>query len=343
MAIAKPALDYYSFDKLLSYNAVYNFVVGARGYGKTYGAKKIVIRNYLRDRSQFVYLRRYQEEIKGKFSFFSDIAQEFPDVAFRINGNEAQVCRDPSVGEKNMKWETMGFFVVLANAQSKKGVSYHHVKTVIYDEFIIEKGFLRYLPNEAKVFNDFYSTVDRWKDKTRVLFLANALTIMNPYFHEYDIAPKRDQEFIKRCDGFVIAQFPKSQKFIDGVFKTRFGKFIEGTEYAEYSVVNEFHDNNDMMLAAKPSDAIYRYSLDSEHGTVSVWSVASDPTTWYVQSKRPKKEILFTLVPEHVGKGMVYLGYSNKVLQHLRAAYARGYVFFDTASSRNAFTEVFVR
>ena len=103
MAIAKPALDYYSFDKLLSYNAVFNFVVGARGYGKTYGAKKIVIRNYLRDRSQFVYLRRYQEEIKGKFSFFSDIAQEFPDVAFRINGNEAQVCRDPSVGEKNMK------------------------------------------------------------------------------------------------------------------------------------------------------------------------------------------------------------------------------------------------
>lgn len=344
MAITKPALEYYSFDKLLSFNAVYNFVVGARGYGKTYGAKKIVIRNYLRDKAQFVYLRRYQEEIKGKFSFFSDIAQEFPDVAFRVIGNEAQVCRQPNEDEKKMRWETMGYFVVLANAQSKKGVSYHHVKTIIYDEFIIEKGFLRYLPNEAKVFNDFYSTVDRWKDKTRVLFLANALTIMNPYFHEYDINPQRGQEFIKRNDGFIVAHFPKSQKFIDGVFKTRFGKFIEGTEYADYSVVNEFHDNNDRQLGTKPPDAFYRYSLNSEHGTVSVWGVSGDGhTTWYITSRRPKKEILFTLVPENVGLGMVYLTYSNKILQHLRAAYARGYVFFDKPASRNAFVEVFVR
>ena len=32
-------LDYYSFNKVLSRNAVYNFILGARGLGKTYGAK----------------------------------------------------------------------------------------------------------------------------------------------------------------------------------------------------------------------------------------------------------------------------------------------------------------
>jgi predicted AAA+ superfamily ATPase len=44
----KTALKYYDFKYVLSHNAVYNFVVGARGLGKTYGAKKMVIRNYLR-------------------------------------------------------------------------------------------------------------------------------------------------------------------------------------------------------------------------------------------------------------------------------------------------------
>ena len=34
------AKDFYSFDKVYSYNAVYNFIPGGRGIGKTYGAKK---------------------------------------------------------------------------------------------------------------------------------------------------------------------------------------------------------------------------------------------------------------------------------------------------------------
>ena len=37
--------SYYSFNKILSYNAVINMVMGARGLGKTYGAKRMVIKN----------------------------------------------------------------------------------------------------------------------------------------------------------------------------------------------------------------------------------------------------------------------------------------------------------
>lgn len=337
-------LDYYSFDKVLSYNAVYNFIVGARGLGKTYGAKKIVIKKFLRTKEQFIYLRRYKSEIVGKSTFFSDIMDEFPGELFRINGSEAQHCINPDEeDEKRRKWETMGFFVVLANAQSKKGVSYHKVTTIIYDEFIIEKGHLQYLPNESKVFNDFYSTVDRWKDKTRVLFLANALTIMNPYFLEYKIEPSRGQDLVKSHGGFIVVHFPQSQKFIDGVFATRFGEFIKGTEYAEYSVVNEFHDNNDMMLGEKGPNATYAFSLNSEYGTFSVWKEYGGTITWYVQEKRPKKEIVFTVVPANVGLDMIYLTYSQGILPHLRAAYSRGYVKFDTPTSRNAFQAVYIR
>ena len=38
---------FYDFNKLLSYNALLNFVIGERGVGKSFGAKKFVISDYL--------------------------------------------------------------------------------------------------------------------------------------------------------------------------------------------------------------------------------------------------------------------------------------------------------
>ena len=35
---------WYSYDKVLSYNAMLNFIIGERGVGKSYGIKKIVIK-----------------------------------------------------------------------------------------------------------------------------------------------------------------------------------------------------------------------------------------------------------------------------------------------------------
>ena len=54
--------SYYNYDQLWSRNGTFNFVTGARGLGKTYGAKLFCIRNALRNGDQFIYLRRYNTE-----------------------------------------------------------------------------------------------------------------------------------------------------------------------------------------------------------------------------------------------------------------------------------------
>ena len=73
---------YYDPNKTLSKQRLYNFVIGARGCGKTYGCKKTVIRNFLRRGEQFVYLRRYETEMPAAqmLNFFDDIGEEFPDA-----------------------------------------------------------------------------------------------------------------------------------------------------------------------------------------------------------------------------------------------------------------------
>jgi predicted AAA+ superfamily ATPase len=83
--------SYYDFGPVLSHNAVYNFILGARGLGKTYGAKRKAIRDFINKGDQFIYLRRYSTELKSvKTTFMADIAHEFPQTVFRLQGEEIQ-------------------------------------------------------------------------------------------------------------------------------------------------------------------------------------------------------------------------------------------------------------
>jgi len=87
------AFSYYDFGPLLSRNAVINIAIGPRGDGKTYGAKKLAIRNAVKKGEQFILLRRYKTELVTRTSFFDDISDamrvEFPGYMFRVNGQSA--------------------------------------------------------------------------------------------------------------------------------------------------------------------------------------------------------------------------------------------------------------
>ena len=74
---------------MLSYHAPWMFVIGARGLGKTYCAKKLVIGDWIKKRWQFIYLRRTAEEQKKKGTWFADIAEQYPDLEFRVSGDQA--------------------------------------------------------------------------------------------------------------------------------------------------------------------------------------------------------------------------------------------------------------
>ena len=341
-------LPYYNYGPLLSRNATFNFVVGGRGLGKTYGAKLLAIKHFLQRGDQFIYLRRYKSEQAGRGTFFDDVLSDpylaKRNIEFRVNGNVAE-CRPR--GLKEAKWQTMGFFTQLSTANTSKSVAYPNVKTIIFDEFIILKGAVRYLPDEAKAFQEFYSTVDRWQDKTRVIFLANAISIMNPYFMTWDIQPHDDEEWLSRADGYILAHFPQADAFQSAVYRTKFGKFIAGTEYADYSVGNAFRDNSDAFIRPKPERARYLFTLETKTGTFSVWQDMFDPevpnVVFYCLSSRPPVENIFTMNFDNMENGKTYIEYANKILVSLRSAFSHNRCFFDRPTTRNSFGGVFSR
>lgn len=357
MTIKRKRHPYYDYRKLMSYNAFINILCGGRGLGKTFGAKRKGIRDAINKGEQFIYLRRTVEELKAaRLTFFADIASEFPNYDTRVNGKMGQIAprvehrpdetdTEYAKRAKGRKWQTICYFVALSTAQNEKGTSYPLVTLIIFDEFIIEKSSMgRYLRNEVEALMNFYSTVDRGQDKTRILMLANSVSIMNPYFSEWNIEPDRLPEISVHADGDIVAHFPDSKDYQKSIYETRFGKFISKNmkDYADYAVGNEFKDANDKLIDDKTANAKYKYTVETAAGYFSVWYDISQGM-YYVLSKRPGNERILTLIVDTMDRGKIRVTVNEPVLKTLKAAFNRGKVTFDKPATRNAFLPVFDR
>ena len=81
-------MHFYSLDKVISYNIPVNIIITERGYGKSFSVKEYVINKFLKKKESFMYIRRYENEIKSVFEhgspdnpkdFFDDLKDKFPD------------------------------------------------------------------------------------------------------------------------------------------------------------------------------------------------------------------------------------------------------------------------
>jgi hypothetical protein len=334
---------YYSYSKLLSYNATYNLLIGNRGQGKTFGAKLKALKDGIYKGDMFIYLRRYKDELAtAKRTFFADIEKKFPKHDFRVCSDKAQWSLVSERESKKREWFTIGYFVALSQAQNYKSASFPIVKTIIFDEFIIEKSATHYLPDESTIFNNFYSTVDRWLDKTRVFFLANSVSIMNPYFIAWNIVPQPGQDFIIKNKGFVVCHIADNKEFNEEVYETNFGKFIKDSEYADYAVENTFADNTEQMLKLKDTKARYLFTLECRTGQFSIWYNIFSSYYW-IQKKLPREQEIYTLVSDKMTNEKMLLSFTDRPLANLRTAFRQGSMSFDNQVTRNTFMEVFKR
>ena len=184
---------YWDPNRTASYNALFNFIVGSRGAGKTYGILKRGISRFLKSpksrRSQFIYMRRMKTELKdlttaNHGTLFDAVAAEFPDHELVARGN-VLTCDG----------EVMGYGMALSTSSIKKSVAYPQVREIYFDEFIIDNTrTYHYLPDEVRKFQDAYETIarpgnDPERPDTIAWFLSNAVTISNPYFAEYGLRP----------------------------------------------------------------------------------------------------------------------------------------------------------
>lgn len=330
---------YWSSHDLLSRNAMFSFAIGGRGTGKTYDFKRTRIKHFIKTHKQFIYLRRYKSEFDDRTEFFKDVAWEFPDYEFKVEGMKGYIRKNK--GEKNdLPWEICCFFITLSNAITKKSVPYPDVDYIGFDEFIIDKGHIHYLTNEVKAFQDFYNTVDRFQDRVKVLFMANSISIVNPYFLAYHIKPRKGGKFWASKDGFVCVEIINSEEFVKHVDKTRFGQFIKGTAYYDYAVSNTFADDTDTFIAKKSETAQFYFAIKFDNKIVGVW-VDYNEGIYYVSSKYPKDAIVYALTKADMEPNILMIEKTSVLLKGVRKLYMIGSVYFDSIETREFFNNVF--
>lgn len=247
---------FYSYDKVLSYNAFLNILIGERGVGKTYGAKKYVINRFLKKNKQFVYIRRYETDLiesvgsSSDNKFFEQIKNEFPDHKFEIH--KTKKVRKLIIDKK-----VCGYALPLSSADSLKSSTYENVDTIIYDEFMLKEGSTQhYLRNEPEVILDLIETVARLRD-VKIFLLGNAISSTAPIMSYFDLSLPYNSDIKLFKDGLILVNYIKNKAYREYKKQTNFGKLIEGTRYSKYAIDNEFLTDSKSFIKKKGESKFY--------------------------------------------------------------------------------------
>ena len=343
---------FWDLKRVLTHNMLFHFIVGNRGGGKSFGAKDYVIDNFIKNKQQFGYIRRYKEDLREPMErFFDDIAYKYPEYEFKTDSKYFYIRQKPA--DEDQKWtkkDIAGFGFVLSTANNKKSIPYPLVTTLIYDEFLIEKGAQRYLKNEPKALLNLYETVARpGTDHPRVLLfmLANAITITNPYFLYFDLRmPKKmdkNGKYIwKHPKKPILVEDVRNTTFIDRKKNTEFGKIIEGTNYAQYSIENKFLLDDDTFVEKKSPKARYYFTFIYKEHTLGVWADFVEGKMYVSQSVDPSYLLVYSItLQDHKPNTMLLKNKSrSSQFRTFLENYQLGNVRFESVNIKNICYEV---
>lgn len=177
---------YYDITNLLSTNAHYMMLLGERANGKSYQVKKTVLEAAYSKHKWFVYLRRYQADIRTKAvsAYFedmpiSDITNGEYSGVMAFNGEIYFTYRDEDGDIK--KGLRIGRYCDLNDLERYKSWAFPDFDYIVYEEFITDSI---YLNDEPTLLQQFVSTVARHR-KITVFLIGNTLSRVCPYFHEF--------------------------------------------------------------------------------------------------------------------------------------------------------------
>ena len=254
-------MAWYSFDRINSYNAFFHFILTNRGYGKSYGAKKRCIDRFLKYGEQFVYVRRYKTELKKIGKYFDDIKEAYPDHEFKVVGKTFYIDN-----------HECGYAVPLSTSLTEKSTAYPKVCTIVFDEFIIDKGHIRYLDNEVEVMLELVLTITRKRDNARVYFLANNVSEVNPYFTYFNIKMNEGEKFKTFNDGTIVVEKNTDDIFMEEMKATKFGRLVKGTKYADYAIENKSLRDSDTFIEKLPlKNCIPIHCIAYKNERVQIW------------------------------------------------------------------------
>lgn len=331
----------YDPQKMLSYNRILNMVIGARGYGKSFAMKKYVIDRAIKHKEMFMLVRRTKDDIKESVeTYFNDIRMYYPDKTLLVKGKKFY-CDG----------ELIGVAVPLTRWQSIKSSAYPSVTTMIYDEFLKEKDFTQYIPNEPTALLNLIDTVRRDRDNFRCVCLSNSTSVTNPYFlyfglqlqkHKVDNTYKRYNTFPKNSE--LLVEKPDAKDYIEEKKSTsRFYQMIKDTKYAEMAVENEFTEDDPTFIERKSQNSKYKFTILYDGLAYGYWLDINEGKLYVSYKHDPKSKLIFALTTSDQNDNVYLLNNwrKNYWICELVRALQNGYLRYDSQTVKNTHMKIF--
>lgn len=322
-------MAYWNPNRTLSHGAYLNFITGNRGGGKTYGSKTWCSKHFLKTEGRFLWVRRFKDEFRGNSGFFKKIARELPGKKLAVRG-DSYFIDGKNAGQK----------LVLSTSRMRKGDdSFSEVDTIVFDEFLIDKGVYHYLPGEVEIFLDLIDTVFRGREDVRVLCLANCISICNPYFDYFHVLPPEDVGII--CKNDILTELVADPDFIDEKMNSRFGRLIAGTPYGEYNINATFRQDNDEFIESRQGRCDYQVGLHYKDMDIGIWNNYETGKV-YACGKIVPGRPFYALTLDDMHPNTVLLNNVQRsfVLKAFMKAMRQGRVFCENQKTKKAVFEI---
>lgn len=225
---------YHDRNLVLSRNPRLAFICLARGCGKSFGYKSLCVEDFINKGRQFMYIRRYKNELKeAKSEFMKDIKHIIKDNEIKISGDNMYI-----------NGKVAGYFKALSTAGYMKSSAYNDVYNIMYDEIFPEGKYIRFLPDECSTFSGFLSTVVRRRD-FRCFLICNKISTISPYQVYFNIPPFDKNYFDPKRRILIWAEEDIDVKHTSDGSETPLLQVLKGTDYESYAFDNSVLDNSE--------------------------------------------------------------------------------------------------
>lgn len=188
-------IKYYDTKSLISKipDAHYYVIIGERSNGKTYSALKYCLERYFNNNEEFVYIRRFDEDIKysrGSQIFADMIKDKWIEKFSNGKWNSVQYYAKKFylkyINPKNPKDTIVSdtpfaYALALSSEEHDKSTQYPNVKNIWFEEFVSRKN---YLADEFILFQNTLSTIIRLRDDIKIIMTGNSINKYSLYFSE---------------------------------------------------------------------------------------------------------------------------------------------------------------
>lgn len=324
---------YLDVEKILAYKQPFNFIVGGRATGKTYGALKTAYDNRIR----FILMRRTQTQCdlinKAEFNPYKAINA---DIGSNITVKSISKYNSKIIEEFEESENILGYTCALSTISNMRGFDASDVELLIYDEFIPEKHE-RPLKNEGSAFLNAYETINRNRelkgaDPVQVLCLANAFNIANPIFLELGLVGRCEkmknagQElYIDKNRGILIVMLYNS-RISKAKADTALYRLSSGS-YSDMALSNDFIYNSSENIK---SLALKEYTLICTVGEISIYRHKSQ-RRYYVSEHRTGT------APKYTSDEVNLMRYRKNHGLILYSAYMRNAITFENMLTKSLF------